>query len=286
MKNKAGIFISGIVLLLVTACDLFETRETRKPVARVNESYLYEEDIRALISEEYSAEDSAIVVSNFINRWATQKLLIDRAKVNLSEQQQQEFEKLVQNYRNELYSKAYTDAIVAQELDTSVRREMAELYYLENGENFKLNEDLVKLRYVNLSKDNSDFNKIKTLFQRFNAEDRVELYDMAIQFNSYSLNDSVWVKTRQVYEKIGPLTPQTNEGLLKKDNFLQLEDSLGVYLVFVEDVKLRGEQAPLEYSLPTVKQILLNKRKLELIKKLEKDITQDAVKNDEFEIYN
>src|SRR5690606_708105 len=239
-----------------------------------------------LISEEYTPEDSAIVVSNFINRWATQKLLIDRAKVNLSEQQQQEFEKLVQNYRNELYSKAYTDAIVAQELDTSVRREMAELYYLENGENFKLNEDLVKLRYVNLSKDNSDFNKIKTLFQRFNAEDRVELYDMAIQFNSYSLNDSVWVKTRQVYEKIGPLTPQTNEGLLKKDNFLQLEDSLGVYLVFVEDVKLRGEQAPLEYSLPTVKQIMLNKRKLELIKKLEKDITQDAVKNDEFEIYN
>ena len=56
--------------------------------------------------------------------------------------------------------------------------------------------------------------------------------------------------------------------------------------MFVEDVKLRGEQAPLEYSLPTVKQILLNKRKLELIKKLEKDITQDAVKNDQFEIYN
>ena len=67
---------------------------------------------------------------------------------------------------------------------------------------------------------------------------------------------------------------------------MQLEDSLGVYLVFVEDVKLRNEQAPLEYSLPNIKQILLNKRKLELIKKLEKDITQDAIKNEQFEIYN
>ena len=151
---------------------------------------------------------------------------------------------------------------------------------------FKLNEVLVKLRYVNLAKNNSDFSKIKTLFQRFNKKDKEELFDMAIQFNSYSLNDSVWVKVRQVYNKIGPLTPGTNEGLLKKGNFLQLEDSLGVYLVSVEDVKLRGEQAPLDYSLPTVKQILLNKRKLELIKKLEKDITQDAVRNDQFEIYN
>ena len=286
LKHKSGLFILSFLLLLITGCDLFETSDPRVPVARVNESYLYEEDIRSLISEEYTPQDSALVVSNFINRWATQKLLIDRAKVNLPEEKQREFEKLVQNYRNELYSKAYTDAIIAKQLDTSVSREMAEQYYEENGENFKLNEDLVKLRYVNLTKDNSDFNKIKTLFRRFNSNDRVALFDMAIQFNSYSLNDSVWVKSRQVYEKIGPLTPETNEGLLKKDNFLQLEDSLGVYLVFVEDVKLRGEQAPLEYSLPTVKQILLNRRKLELIKKLEKDITQDAVKNDQFEIYN
>ena len=57
-------------------------------------------------------------------------------------------------------------------------------------------------------------------------------------------------------------------------------------MVSVEDVRLRNEQAPLEYSLPTIEQIILNQRKLELIKQLEKDITQDAIKNDEFEIYN
>ena len=286
MKHQASLFISSFLLLLLTGCQLFETSDPRDPVARVNDTYLYEEDIQALITEEYTPEDSALVVSNFINRWATQQLLIDRAKVNLPEDKLQEFEKLVENYRNELYSKAYTDAIICKELDTSVSREMAKQYYEENGENFKLNEVLVKLRYVNLAKNNSDFSKIKTLFQRFNKKDKEELFDMAIQFNSYSLNDSVWVKVRQVYNKIGPLTPGTNEGLLKKGNFLQLEDSLGVYLVSVEDVKLRGEQAPLDYSLPTVKQILLNKRKLELIKKLEKDITQDAVRNDQFEIYN
>ena len=67
---------------------------------------------------------------------------------------------------------------------------------------------------------------------------------------------------------------------------MQLEDSIGVYLVSVEDVKLRNEQAPLEYALPNIKQILLNKRKLDLIKKLEKDIIQDAIKSEQFETYD
>ncbi|MFV8839728.1 peptidyl-prolyl cis-trans isomerase [Salinimicrobium soli] len=275
-----------LLMLLLPGCSFFEKTEDREVVARVNGSYLYKEDVNSLISENTSPEDSALLVSNFINRWATQKLLIDRAKVNLSDEQLREFDKLVQNYQNELYAKAYTDAIVARQLDTSISMEAAEQYYEENGENFLLNDDLVKLRYINLSKQNSDFEKIKTQFRRFNEEDKQALLDMAIQFNSYSLNDSVWVKTKQVYEKIRPLTPQNDQEFLKNKNFLQLEDSLGVYLISVEDVKLRNEQAPLEYSLPNIKQILLNKRKLELIKKLEKDITQDAIKNDKFEIYN
>ncbi len=273
-------------MFFITGCSYFEKTEEKDVIAKVNNSYLYKEDIAALVSENTSEEDSALIVSNYINRWATQHLLLDRAKVNLTVEQQNEFDKLVANYRNELYAKAYTDAIISRQLDTTVSFEEAERYYEQNGENFRLNEDLVKLRYVSLTPNHSNLESIKTHFRRFNEEDKEALLDIAIQFNSYSLNDSVWVKTKQVYDKIGPLSPENSSMLLKKQDFLQLEDSLGVYLVSVKDVKLRNEQAPLEYTLPNIKQILLNKRKLELIKKLEKDITQDAIKNDQFEIYN
>ncbi|WP_235942625.1 peptidyl-prolyl cis-trans isomerase [Salinimicrobium oceani] len=280
--------ISGLLLLLIltAGCNFLNEPEDKEVIARVNDSYLYKEDVTTLISSNTSPEDSTLLVNNFITRWATQKLLLDRARINLTAEKQAEFDRLVQNYKNELYAKAYTDAIVARELDTAITREAAEQYYEEHGENFLLNENLVKLRYINITKDNKDFELIKTRFRRFDDEDKQALLEMAIQFNSYSLNDSVWVKTKQVYDKIRPLTPQDNPEFLKNKNFMQLEDSLGVYLISVEDVKLRNEQAPLEYSLPSIKQILLNKRKLELIKKLEKDITQDAIKNDKFEIYN
>ena len=53
----------------------------------------------------------------------------------------------------------------------------------------------------------------------------------------------------------------------------------------INDVLGRNDTAPLEFVTPTINQIVKNKRKLELIKKLEKDITKDAIKNKEFEIY-
>lgn len=283
IKGILGLFL---LLMFLAGCNFLNEPEDKEIIARVNDSYLYRDDVATLISENTSPEDSTLLVNNFITRWATQKLLLDRARINLTAEQQAEFDRLVQNYKNELYAKAYTDAIIGRELDTSISRASAERYYEENGENFLLNENLVKLRYINITKDNKDFENIKTRFRRFNEEDKQALLDMAIHFNSYSLNDSVWVKTKQVYDKIRPLTPQDNPEFLKNKNFMQLEDSLGVYLISVEDVRLRNEQAPLEYSLPGVKQILLNKRKLELIKKLEKDITQDAIKNDKFKIYN
>ncbi|WP_347584294.1 peptidyl-prolyl cis-trans isomerase [Gramella sp. MAR_2010_147] len=286
MKKYFLGFTLGIFSLLMAGCGYFEQSDDRKVVVRVNDSYLYEEDVAALINEDTSPEDSSIIVSSYITRWATQQLLIDRAELNLPESQQKEFNGLVSNYRNELYTNAYTEAVVSRDLDTSLNREDVELYYEQNKENFILNEDLLKLRYINLARNSNNLDEIKTKFRRFNEKDQQELIDMALQFKNYSMNDSVWVKTKSVYNKIGPLSVEDRSSLLKKSNFMELQDSLNVYLVYVNDVLSRNEQAPLEYASATIREILLNKRKQALIKELEKDITKDAIKNNEFEIYN
>ncbi|MFN4764430.1 peptidyl-prolyl cis-trans isomerase [Gillisia sp. Q332] len=287
MGNFQFKFIIPLVIpLFFSGCEYFKEPEEREIVARVNESYLYKEDIQALIGEDTSPEDSTLIVSNFITRWATQQLLIDKARYNLSQTQQQEFDELVKNYKNELYTKAYADALVAKQLDTSFNQDEIESYYQEHLENFRLNEDLVKLRFINLDKNSLDFQEMKKKFVRFNEEDKIDLDKTALQFKGYSFNDSVWVSTRSVYDRIGPLNDGNKSQLLKKSNFLQLEDSLEVYLVYVNDVLLRNDQAPLEYATSTIKQIILNRRKADLVKELEKDITRDAIENKTFEIYN
>jgi hypothetical protein len=286
MENIISKFILSLgCLILLQSCNFFKTTEEREVVARVNENYLYLEDIQSLVGEDVTEEDSILIVNNFINRWATQQLLIDKAKFNLSSDQQKEFEELVRNYKNELYSRAYADAMVVKRLDTSFQQSEIEEYYKEHLENFRLNEDLVKLRFINLN-NNGDFEDVKKKFIRFNEEDKFNLDKISLQFKAYSFNDSVWVGTKSVYNRIVPLNDANKSQLLKKSNFLQLEDSLEVYLVYVNDVLLRNDQAPLEYAVSTIKQILLNKRKANLVKELEKDITRDAIENEQFEVYN
>ena len=107
LKIKKGIAVLLLPCILA-GCNFLNEPEEKEVVARVNDSYLYREDVAKLISENTSPEDSTLLVNNYITRWATQKLLLDRARVNLSGEQQAEFDRLVQNYRNELYAKAYT----------------------------------------------------------------------------------------------------------------------------------------------------------------------------------
>ncbi|HZW63713.1 MAG TPA: peptidyl-prolyl cis-trans isomerase [Flavobacteriaceae bacterium] len=284
MIKKSVIGIATIAVLI--SCDFLKQKDTRIPVARVNENYLYQEDIANLTTQGMPATDSTILVNNFITSWATQQLLMEGALRNLPESKQSEFNKLVSQYKNDLFTKAYLEALVSRSIDSTVSIAQAQNYYQENKEIFKLNEELIKFRYINIDKNHLDFENIKKKFVRFNPEDKKELDSIAIQFKSYSLNDSIWVKVSQALEKIPVANATNKDELLKKSNFIQLKDSIGVYLMHINDVLLRNETAPLEYVKPTIDQIVINKRKLEYIKELKTDITKDAIKNKQFEIYN
>ncbi|GAA3567886.1 peptidyl-prolyl cis-trans isomerase [Snuella lapsa] len=283
---QKNITIVVFLLLAVTSCTFFKETDDRVPVARVNETYLYYDDIKNLVSQGTPKADSTLMVQNFINRWATKQLFMDGAKLNLSETKQETFNKLVEQYKSDLYTKAYIEALVKRSIDTLVTYDEAKTYYESNKEVFKLNEELIKFRYINVDEKIIDFKDIEKKFKRFSPDDKKELDSISIQFKSYSLNDSIWIKVSQVIDKIPVITSENKNQLLKKTNFIQLKDSLGVYLMQINDVLMRNDTAPLEYVKPTIDQIVINKRKLELIKELEKDITKDAIKNKQFEIYN
>lgn len=270
----------------MVSCQFFKPTDDRTPIARVGESYLYKEDVEDLVSAGTSVEDSTLLVNGYITRWATQLLLVDGAKRNLPEKTQMEYAKLVNQYRNDLYTKAYVETLVKRNIDTSVSMSDALEVYERNKESFKLNEELIKLRYINISQNTINKDEIEKRFKRFNDSDKRYLDSLGIQFKSYFLNDSVWIKAAQVADKIPVINADNKKELLKKSNYIELKDSLGLYLIQINEVLQQNDYAPLEYVKPTVNQIILSRKKLELIKEFEKDITKDAIKNNQFEIYN
>ncbi|MDT0559446.1 peptidyl-prolyl cis-trans isomerase [Ichthyenterobacterium sp. W332] len=284
MIKKAIILI--IVFYGFVSCDFFKKDNTEDAIARVNTSYLYKEDLKNIVPEGSSSQDSTLLVNRFINRWALQQLLMDGAELNLPETKQNDLNNLVSQYKNDLFTKAYIEGLVKKNIDTLVNLDDARLLYEKNKESFKLNEELIKFRYLAINENAIDLDIIKERFKRFDTSDKTYLDSIAVQFKSYSLNDSAWIKLSQVYNKVPALLNEDKSKLLKKSNFIQVKDSIDLYLVQINDVLRPNDYAPLSYVKLTIDQIVINKRKLDLITKLENDITKDAIKNNEFEVYN
>lgn len=276
--------VFGIGLLLVSvACS----NPDRKPkaVARVGESYLFREDLKGLVPKGSSKEDSLAIVQGFINWWAAQKLLMDAAEVNISDASKSDLDKLVRQYKVDLYTKAYLEEMVKQSVDTVVSEAELSDYYKENKENFKTNGTLVRLRYIHLPKDNPKFGAIKQKFFDFRKSDKKFWDTYSLQLKDFALNDSVWVDMEQVYSKLAFINPDNRDQYISGGKAIEKSDSLDVYLVKIRSVLDKNQVSPYEFVKPTLKEVILNKRKLELIKKFEKDITDDAIKDKKYEMY-
>lgn len=272
--------------LVLSSCDsLFKKKNEKEPVARVGDILLYKEDLAAFISDDMSEQDSLLFVANFINKWASKQLLLSKSKINLPQEKLHEYDLLVDDYRSDLYTRAYVEALVLQAQDTAVTNAQLREYYESEKENFKLNEKLVQLRFVGLPAQFLDKNEVIAKIKDWREADKSYLDSIAVQFKKIHFNDSIWVRTSRIMEEIPPLTPLNEEKHLKKSQFFELQDSIEVYLGMVTDVLEINSTAPFEYIAPDIRQLILNRRRLDYIRKLETEIIDEAIQKNEFEVY-
>ena len=277
-----GIITYTVLFLLFASC--ISKKDDRQAIARVYNSYLYQDDLKQLLPTNFTKEDSMLLVSNYINSWAKEQLLLQKAEINLSKDQER-IEDLVKKYRQDVMINKYKEAVIEQYLDTVVTSEDLTKFYNENKEIFRLNEELVKFKYIHFGNDLLNPKEFIALFKSEKKEDIDSLRAREMQLKSFNLNDSIWIRLEDVLLKIPLLDENDKDQILKKSKFLQKEDSLGVYLVAVKDALKKNQTAPMSYSIPTIKQMILHRRKLDLYKKIGETLVEDAINNKEFEIY-
>ena len=281
MKNQFYI----LVCILFISCDFLGLQKkdisVRKPIASVNNNYLYTEDIKLLIPKNIEKNDSLVFTRSIINSWAVKQLLLKKAEDNNTQNDNSEINNLVKDYRQALLINGYKERLIKQQLDTLIEQQEIKDYYKLNSKNFRLNEELIKTRYLHFSNDLIDRKEVVKSFKKGTIEDLEELEIKQLTFKQMMLNDSVWTPLENVLLKI----PFSRINLLKKTKLLQKEDSLGLYLVTVKDVLLRNQIAPLSHITPTIKQMILHQRKLQLIRDIEKIIVKDAIQNKIYKIH-
>lgn len=285
MISKLKYIIYFVVVSALYSCDYFTVKNTEKTaIARVEDNFLYKEDLVSIFSKNLPEKDSIIVAQNYINNWVKQQLLLSKARINLAEDTDK-FEELVKKYRQDLYINSYKQAVVSQYLDTAISDYDIDEFYRGNGDNFKLNEALLKLKYIRLGKDILNQRELIELFRSDKKEDLDSLQARELFLKGQHLNDSTWIKLSDFLNRVSAFSDDDRTELLKKDNFLEKEDSIDLYLVVVKDFLRRNDPAPKSYITPTIKQMILHQRKLQLLRNIEETLLDDAKDKQLFEIY-
>ena len=273
-----------IVFFLFFSCDNYFKKNSTIDIARVEDDFLSQSEVDEIFDSSTNFTDSTIILNNYINNWAANKLLIQRALINLPEENQNMIHELVNNYRNDILINSYVDALINSNMNLEILPSELDSLYKEYKETFKLSEELFKFSFIYLPKVNPDIRLFKSKLKRSNNDDIQYLDSLSFQFNRYSLNDTVWRNKNELFYQL-PKLRKVNNNLLKKPNFIEMKDSLGLYLINIKKVLKINQYAPLEYVSETLRRMIINKRKLIFIDQLRKDITKDAIKNKSFEIY-
>jgi hypothetical protein len=275
-----------IVILFVSlgvACKKTENTKTDIPVARVYNKYLYGSQINNIVPLGLSNADSITIVKDYIDKWIRKQLLVYQAEQYLSETEKN-VEQQIDDYRSSLLIFKYEQNYIKQKLDTIITDHDVEDYYTNNSSNFILNNQIIKGLFIQVPKNAIDIPKVRKFYKSDKVDDLKELESYCYKYASkYEYFDENWIYFSKIYNNL-PETYIRPEDILQKKKYYETEDSTNYYFLKVSDYRLSGSITPLEFIKEDIKSILLNKRKIQLIEKLESNIYNDALNRENFKI--
>lgn len=281
---------SFVIIAFLTAvfssCNLLpsKAKNKEKAIARVNDKYLYQEDLINVVPIGTSANDSIEITAAYINNWVRQELLLKQAEDNL-EETNRDFTDQIEQYRNSLIIYAYESELVKQKLDTVVPLSEIEEYYQKNQANFYLRENIVLASYVIINKNSPVTAKVKSLLTSTRDADKEKLQTLCQENNiDFLINNGTWMSFADLARKI-PIAVDDQEEFLRKNKYVEVKDSTTMYYVAISAYKSKESISPLNFETENIRTILLNKRKAALLQRMEDDLISEAVKHKKYEIF-
>lgn len=268
---------------MIAVAQSCNTDKHENAVARVYNDYLYRSDLEGIVPKGSTQNDSIEIINEYLTNWIKHKLELKQAERNLSKNQK-DFSKQLENYRNSLIIYTYESELIKQKLDTTVTDKEIATYYENNKENFSLKDNIVKVIYVKLLKS-APINKFRPLVRNFDEPDRKKLEDLCTKYavNSF-LDDSKWLLFYDILKEI-PIKTYDQEEYLNNNRFIEIQDSLYIYLLNIKGFMIKESVSPLSFEKNNIRNIIINKRKLELIENVKNSIFKDAKDNNDFEIF-
>jgi len=285
MCNAKNIFFLILAVTLLAACTGNRDKPVDVPLAQVDDKKLFLSEVKGLIPDELSPADSTLMAEDYIKKWILKELLIKKAEFNLTPAQK-DVTKEIEEYRNSIITYRYKKEMISQKLDTTVTYDEIAKYYSENSGNFILGFNIVRAIFIKIPIRMANPEQLKLYCSNHSPQNLSDLKDYCLRYAKvFDTFSESWVEFDVVLKNI-PKTIDDQEQFLKRNSIIELRDREYYYLVYLNDYRLAGDNAPVDYVREKVRNLILNKRKIDFLKKIENEIYQDGVRNNKFKIFN
>jgi hypothetical protein len=278
------LILSAAAGMLLTACN--RSGGDGAVAARVGERELTWDDIRGVIPDDAAPEDSMELARRFIENWIREEVVLSEAEGNLPEEKQ-EFAQLIENYRKSLITYAYEQEWVRQKLDTVVTPEEIERYYSENLQNFQLRDYIVKVKFCAVSTE-LEPRRLKNIRKLFSSRDTADItpWIQACVENaaSYYFDEDKWLLWDDFLRQI-PIRVDDREAFLRSSRDVEFEKDNNLYLIRITDYQISGSQSPLSFERENIRNMIINRRKIELLTRMREDLYNRALARRQIETF-
>lgn len=276
-------FLSFILIAALSACSWLPFGPKDDVVAKVNKKELLVSDVAALIPSGLPREDSLSMLYQYINSWALNLLMEEKAQKELPKEQK-DVSQALEEYRRSLLVFRYEKSYVETRIDTLITQIELKQFYDNNKALFTLTEPLVKIRYIKLGLSSPYLETVRSLYRTKSIEDLYQLEQMAQSMaEKYETYNDQWVSISSLAQDL-PVTLEELSRTLDK-TFWECRDAFSIYFVTMIETIPAGSPAPVEYEEATMRTIIFGKRKQMLLKNLEQDVLKEGWKTNQLKVY-
>ena len=267
--------------LLAAACGGNDAaKKDDKALAQVYDKTLYLSELQGVVPEQSTPEDSALIISAYIQRWAYDQLLMNEAERNIPKDLN--IDELVRDYRASLIRFNFEEQLIGEQLDSTVSEEESRRFYEDNKDQFQLENTIVKAVVVKL-RGNAPQSEMNKLWYSRSANDQAKLREFAQQWGVLALLDQEkWYKLEEIAAILPKGTLSSDNVGSRKEGVLS-DDDFRYYFRLLESVSGKTT-APFEYAQPLAQKIILHKRKQDLLQKWKAELYQKELRRENVKI--
>ena len=162
MNLRAKITVAAGVLLLAGCRELPRYFASGTTIARAGGKELKMGDVRSVVPQGLTGDDSAAFMRVYVDRWVVKQLKLQEAGTLFSPSAA-DIDKMVEEYRQALLIRKLDQHYVDRSIDTVFTADEIAAYYNAHKADFKLDRTIVKGRIVRFAEGYRQAAKLKTL---------------------------------------------------------------------------------------------------------------------------